>query len=74
LVSIGQLVRQIVRCTSTLAAWLGGSQDDRLTHAMVGLAKDIDRIFSFQAKWLAEIAGPMLQWLMHKTNTSCIIR
>jgi len=30
--------------------------------------------FSFQAKWLAEMAGPMLQWLMHKTNTSCIIR
>jgi hypothetical protein len=29
--------------------------------------------FSFQAKWLAEIAGPMLQWLMHTTNTSCII-
>ena len=29
--------------------------------------------FSFQAKWLAEIAGPMLQWLMHKTNISCII-
>jgi hypothetical protein len=29
--------------------------------------------FSFQAKWLAEIAGPLLQWLMHKTNISCII-
>jgi hypothetical protein len=43
-ISIGQLVRQIVGCTSTLAAWLGGSQDDRPTHAMVGLANDIDRI------------------------------
>jgi hypothetical protein len=30
--------------------------------------------FSFQAEWLAEIAGPMLQWLMHKTHTSRIIR
>ncbi len=30
--------------------------------------------FSFQAKWLAAMAGPMLQWLVHKTNTSCIIR
>jgi hypothetical protein len=29
--------------------------------------------FLFQAKWLAEIAGPMLQWLMHKTHTSRII-
>ncbi len=29
--------------------------------------------FSFQAQWLAEIAGPMLQRLMHKTNISCII-
>jgi hypothetical protein len=29
--------------------------------------------FLFQAKWLAEIAGPMLQWLMYKTNTSRII-
>src|SRR5262249_13780314 len=25
------------------------------------------------AKWLAAIAGPMLQWLMHKTHTSRII-
>jgi len=29
--------------------------------------------FSLYANWLAEIAGPMLQWPMHKTNTSCII-
>jgi len=29
--------------------------------------------FSFQAKWLAEIAGSLLQWLMHKTNIFCII-
>jgi hypothetical protein len=29
---------------------------------------------AFQAEWLAEIAGPMLQWLMHTTHTSRIIR
>ena len=43
-VNVGQLVRQIVGCTSTLSAWLGGPEDDRKTHAIVGLANDIDRI------------------------------
>jgi hypothetical protein len=35
---------------------------------------ELAHCFSFQAEWLAEIAGPMLQWLMHKTHTSRIIR
>lgn len=37
-VNILQLVWQIGGCASTLSAWLGGKQDNRLAYAKVGLA------------------------------------
>jgi len=41
---IGQLVRADVGCTSTLAAWLGGAQDDRPMHGLGELTDDLNRV------------------------------
>lgn len=61
-VNILQLVRQIGGCASTLSAWLGGSQDDRPSSAMVGLTEDSDSVpipeqiydYHFVLHWLHE--------------------
>lgn len=61
-VNILQLVRQIGGCASTLSAWLGGKQDDRPTHALVGLSEEGDRVplpeqiydYHFVLHWLHE--------------------
>ena len=56
----------MIGCLSTAAAWLSGKQDDRPTHAMVGLREDIDHVpvpeqiydYHFVLHWLHEHLVP----------------